>query len=177
VVIRTIDAYQAGHPARWIAYGPGVRVAEVSMERAKRRVLALSLAGVVLLLLVSCGPPPLSEWIIGTWAGVVAMPGYGDLYMEASYEADGSCSSLAYDSAGGTLLDDMSLRGTYVVSGDQLTATFGEMWWAGEWHPHDPAVTSTRVVDEAALNGNSWTFDLDFDEDGVVDATWTLTRQ
>ena len=147
------------------------------MKRTKRRVLVSSLAVFVLMSLLSCGPPPLSEWIIGTWAGVVAMPGYGDVYMELTCEADGSFSSLAYDSAGGTLLDDMSVRGTYVVSGDQLTMTLSEIWYDSAWHPMDPPDTSVSVVDEADLDGDTWTYDIDFDEDGVVDATWTLTRQ
>jgi len=91
------------------------------MGRMKRRVLSLCLTALFLAPFLAsedvcdCLPAP-EDLIIGTWAGVVPYPGTGEPCVEMIFYADGTCFSLAHENAGDPILENVSLRGTYVVN-------------------------------------------------------------
>ena len=152
------------------------------MGSMKRRVLSLCLTALFLAPLLASedvrdrlSAP--EELIIGTWACVVPYPGTGERCVEMIFYADGTCFRLAHENAGDPILENMSLRGTYVVNGDQLTMTYSELWSAGAWEQIEPPTTVFSTIDAVNLDENTWFLDVDFEQDGVVDAFWTLRKQ
>jgi hypothetical protein len=117
------------------------------------------------------------DWLIGTWAGFVEFPGDGEFYEEVIFAEDGTISVLAYDLPGGPVLDDRSIRGTYVVDGYTLSYHYTEMWYEGAWHLIEAPIVGAFVFNEADVGSDPMNLPIDFDGDGNVDAYWVLTEQ
>ena len=49
------------------------------------------------------------------------------------------------------------------------------MYSGGGWLPLDPPIEWGAEV--TGIDGDVWTVDIDFNQDGIPDATWTLYRQ
>jgi len=88
------------------------------MREEKCRFLIGCVSALLFVLVLSCTPRPVSELIVGTWAATLTMPGSEEpVYWELIVGADGTVASLARETAGGPLLGDVSMRGTYDLDG------------------------------------------------------------
>ena len=136
----------------------------------------LTFCTVVLILLhalASCTmEEPLPD-IVGIWFGssvdVPSSPPPVDATI--TIRTDGTYETLMYD-VGGSDLQNMSNRGTYTASHTIFTATMSEMYDGTDW------VAAVAVWSNAySVSGDTMLLYQDFDQDGTVDAIWTLTRQ
>jgi hypothetical protein len=83
----------------------------------------------------------------------------------------GTYETLLHEVGGSTILP-MSQRGTYACAGNVLAAASTETYDGATWVPE--VVTWTVSY---SISGNTLTLYQDFDQNGLVDATWTLVRQ
>lgn len=136
----------------------------------KTRLILTAVISTLALAFSACSSSPSSS-IVGTWKGTnlsTSGPGTVDAVItmdQTTYEA------LIYAS-GTTTLQSGSNRGTYTYAGDTASFTVSQEYDGAVWQ----SVTSTGT-NHIVVNGNSLMLDQDWNKDGVVDTTWSLTRQ
>ncbi len=118
-------------------------------------------------------PPP----YVGVWWGTHLDLTYtGGTYSDGQITvgADGTFETLLYYE-GTSTLQQMSSRGTYTVTDGVIHAELSEVYdEAAGWMTLDPPMV---FVSGFSVVGDTFELYQDFDQDGVVDAVWTLTRQ
>jgi hypothetical protein len=135
----------------------------------KTRLILVAVVSVLALALSACNSSP-SNSITGTWRGSNLSLGVGSV--DALMTVDSSTYEALLYAVGTTTLQDGSNRGTYSYSGETFQYTRTQEYNGAAWQSSS-ATGSNHVV----VSGNTMTVDQDFNADGVVDATWSLTRQ
>jgi hypothetical protein len=113
----------------------------------------------------------LPEWI-GTWEGSDLVTPGTPVDWTLILNEDETYESLLYDAGTTDLLAGSASRGTYSCSDTLITFYVEEVWNGSAWAPN-PLTSSLAYT----LSGDTLVISVDFDDDGAVDADWTLTRQ
>jgi hypothetical protein len=115
------------------------------------------------------------EDIVGTWTGTNQIStGVGDpneTVDVAMTFADTAYAILLYI-LGTSTLREGSQRGTYTYSNEALVLSISSYFNGSAWVAYSGSESLTVEID-----GDSMTMPVDTNGDGIIDNTWTLTRQ
>jgi hypothetical protein len=140
-----------------------------------KRVLAFCTIVLILLCaLFSCNTDGEVPDYIGIWfASNVVTPG-GNFDAQVTLNEDGTYETLLYN-VGGSTLQAGSSRGTYTCANNIFSAQQKEQYNGSAWVAAPGTLPPAAYI--VSEDGNTLTLIQDFDEDGNIDATWTMTRQ